>query len=45
MKDEIRIVSEHFSRDVFVKDMQDRINIGLNVWEKRVIEKYFKKGS
>lgn len=45
MKDEIRIVSEHFSKDVFVKDMQDRINIGLNAWEKRVIEKYFKKGA
>lgn len=43
MKDEIRIVAEHFSRDVFVKDMQERNNLGLNAWEKRVVEKYFKK--
>ena len=45
MKDEIRIVAEHFSRDLFVKDMYDRINSGLNAWEKRVVEKYFKKGA
>jgi ubiquinone/menaquinone biosynthesis C-methylase UbiE len=43
MNNNIDIVKNHFSNDIFIKEMVDRNNLGLRNWEKLVTKNYFGK--
>ena len=41
-REDARIVTDHFSRKEIVQEMSGRVGDGLNRWEDRIVEKYFK---
>lgn len=45
VNEDVKIVADHFARQVIVREMHDRNTMGLKPWEKYLVETYFTKSS